>query len=202
MAHACLDRERVDRKARRAAARRADQPPGHRVDPVARGVLEELGVGGLDDLPRPRLHESRRDPARGYRCRRARELRRRLRLLRARARSTRCAAGRRLHPPAGDVEEGATLHRALRSPRRQGRTSPVTDQEARQDREARASEDTRARAVRAEDASTLGQRRRNAHERVQVVRRARHLLRARLRSEAGRTLVCDGRQRGPARRRS
>ena len=45
------------RQARRAADGRADQPPGHRVDHLARGVPQVAALGAADDEPRPRLHE-------------------------------------------------------------------------------------------------------------------------------------------------
>ena len=43
--------------ARRAAARRADQPPRPRVDPLARGLAAGLRGRAGDDLPRPRVPE-------------------------------------------------------------------------------------------------------------------------------------------------
>ena len=43
--------------ARRAAARRAHQPPRPRVDPVARGVAARLRGRARDDLARPRVPE-------------------------------------------------------------------------------------------------------------------------------------------------
>ena len=52
--------------ARRAAARRADQPPRHRVDPLARAFPARLRGRARDDLARSRVpeppgHEDRRD---------------------------------------------------------------------------------------------------------------------------------------------
>ncbi len=80
------DGARAARPARRAADGRADEPPRHRVDPLARGLPEEPPGRPLHDLPRPRVHEPRRHAHRRDRRRRDHRLLGQLRLLRAGAR--------------------------------------------------------------------------------------------------------------------
>ena len=74
----------------------------------------------LDDVARPRLHESRRYQDRGDRFRRDRDLLRQLRFLRARARHPRDQSTGGLRAPAGHAGQGAALHRPIPHPRGQG----------------------------------------------------------------------------------
>ena len=125
------------RDARAAAARRADELPRSRVDPVARDVPARLRRHRRDDVPRPRDHEPRRRQDRRDRRRRAAHVHRQLRLLRESARDRGGAARGRVRAPAGAAREGEPVHRALQDARREGRAGAEPDQEARQDREGR-----------------------------------------------------------------
>ncbi len=166
------DGERAPRPARRPADGRADEPPRHRVDPLARVVPPEPHRRAPHDLPRPRLHEPRRLEDRRDRRRRDHDVLGQLRLLRARARDPRDPARGRLRAAAGDAREGAALHRALRRARREGRAGAEPREEAREDRDDRAAEEAQGRALRLPGAAALGRRRRGARGRLEGLRLA------------------------------
>ncbi len=77
------DGARAARPARRAADGRADQPPRHRVDHLARKLPQEPRRRAADDVARPRVHEPHRLEDRRDRQRRDHDLLGQLRLLRA-----------------------------------------------------------------------------------------------------------------------
>ena len=62
LAQAAGDRPRAGHRPRRAAARRADEPPGPRGDPLARGAAPDRRVGVDRRQPRPLVPRARRDP--------------------------------------------------------------------------------------------------------------------------------------------
>ena len=182
--------------ARRAAARRADQPPRPRVHPLARGLARRLPGRAADDLARPRVPEphGRRRSSRST-AGELHQLLRRLRLLRAPARDRRARAGRAVRAPAGDARQGGGLHRALQGARQPRRAGAVARQEAREDREGRAAEAAPDGRLRVPPGPALG-RRRGAHRGpAQGLRRARRLRRPRSLGAPPRALVRDGRER-------
>jgi hypothetical protein len=92
---------------RRAAPRRAHQPPRHRVHPLARALPQGLRGRPGDDLPRPRVHEPPGQQDRRDRRRRAHHL------TRATTTSTSSSAScsraqqeAQLRPAAGDARQG------------------------------------------------------------------------------------------------
>ena len=146
---------RAARQARRPADGRTDQPPGHRVDHLARAVPEVAERRAADDLARPRVHEPHRHQDRGDRQRRDHVVFGRLRLLRARARHPRDQPAGGLCAAAGDAGEGAALHRALQDARGQGVAGAEPHQGARQDREDRAAQEAAGGEVRVPHAAAL-----------------------------------------------
>ena len=159
-------------RARRAADGRADQPPRHRIDHLARGFLKSLPGALLmtshdrEFMNRDR-HEDRRD-----RRRRDHDLLGQLRFLRARARDPRGEPRGGVRAPAGDARQGAALHRALRRARRQGGAGAEPRQGAREDREDRAAEEARGGEVRFPPAAALRRAGRGARGRDQDLRHA------------------------------
>ena len=149
------DGARAARPARRPADGRADQPPRHRVDHLARGVPQDAARLAAHDLARSRVHEPHRHAHRRDRRRRDHAVLGQLRLLRARARHPRDQPRGRLRAAAGDARQGAALHRSLRRPRRQGGAGPEPRQGAREDREDRAAEEAPRREVRLPHAATV-----------------------------------------------
>ena len=150
------DGARAARQARRPADGRADQPPRHRVDHLARKLPQVARRRAADDLARSRVHEPHRLEDLRDRRRRDHRLLRQLRFLRARARDARGQPRGRLCAPAGDARQGTALHRALQDPRRQGRAGAEPHQGARQDRKDRAAEAPRRRQVRLPRSAALG----------------------------------------------
>ncbi len=136
----------------RDAARRAHQPPGHRVHPLARGVPEAVRGRAVHDVPRPGVHEPDRDEDPGDRGRRHPDVLRELRLLRAAARRPLGPGRGAVRAAAGHAGEGGGVHRALQGQGQPRRAGPVAREEAREDREGRAAEaeeDARLRLPRA-----------------------------------------------------
>ena len=189
------DGARAARAARRPADGRADQPPRHRVDHLARGIPQDPPRRAADDVARPRVHEPHRHPHRRDRRRRDHRLFRQLRLLRARARDPRDQPRGGLRPAAGDVRQGAALHRALRRARRQGGAGPEPGQGAREDREGRAAEEAPGREVRLPDPAALGRPGRDARRGHQALRQADRPRRRQPEHPARRALVRDGQER-------
>ena len=196
------DGEGPPRQARRPPHGRAHEPPRHRIHHLARGVPRGLPGLAPHDLPRPRLHEPRRLEDRRDRRRRARDVLGQLRLLRARAGPARNAAGSRLRPAAGDAREGAALHRALPDARREGGAGAEPRQEAREDRDDRAAEKARRRALRLHAAAALRRRRGDPRERVEGLRDETPLRRASISSSAAASAGASWASTAPERRRS
>ncbi len=210
-------RRRTDRRRRRRAVRRmedargdgprppgqtgspadgrADQPPRHRVDHLARAVPEGSHRRSADDLPRPRLHESHRHEDRRDRRRRDHDVFGELRLLRARTRDPGGEPGSRIRQAAGDAREGAAVHRAIRGARRQGGAGAEPREGAREDREDRAPEAAQGRRVRVPDAAAIGRAGGGPRRRAQDVRPPRGPRRAEPDRAARRALVRDGEER-------
>ena len=183
------------RPARRAADGRADQPPRHRVDHLARGLPQVAARRAADDLARPRVHEPHRDQDRRDRRRRDHRLLRQLRLLRAGAGDPRGQPRGRLRAPAGDAGQGAALHRPLRRPRRQGGAGAEPGQGAGEDREDRAAQAAPSRAVRLPPAAALRRPGGGARGRAQGLRAARRPRRHGHDHPPRRALVRDGQER-------
>ena len=157
--------------------------------------LKTLRRRAADDVARSRLHEPARLADRRDRRRRDHGLLRQLRFLRARAGPAGGQPRGRLRAPAGHAGEGAALHRALLGARGQGGAGPEPGQGAREDREDRAAEEARDRAVRLPPAAALRRSGRGARGRPQGLRHARRLRRAEPDHPARRALVRDGPQR-------
>ncbi len=162
-----------------AAARRADQPPGHRVDHLARGLPEVVRRRAADDVARSRVPEPHRQQDHRDRRRRAHDVLGQLRLLRAAARAHRGAGRGAVRAPAGDARQGDALHRALQGAGRQRGAGAVAREEARQDREGRAAQAPQGARVRFPAGAALGRRRGQARPRAQGLRRPRDLRRPR-----------------------
>ena len=120
------------RRARPAAARRADQLSRPRRRALAGGAAEEISAHRADHQPRPRAAEQlgRRHPA--SERRQARPLHRRLRRLRAAARREGSAAGRHPRQAGGRARAPADLRRPLPRQGQQGRAGAVAHEAARQ----------------------------------------------------------------------
>ena len=129
------DGARAARPARRPADGRADEPSRHRVDHLARGVPQVAARRAADDVARSRVHEPRRHSNRRDRRRRNHGLLRQLRFLRARAGNARGQQGGGVRPAAGDVREGAALHRTVRRACREGRAGAEPREGAGKDRD-------------------------------------------------------------------
>ena len=181
---------------RRAPARRADQPPRHRVDHLARAVPPRLRGRAGHDVARSRVPEPPRDEDRRDRRRRHHHLLGQLRVLRAAARDRGGPAGGAVRAPAGDAREGAGVHRPLQGPREPRRAGAVAREEARQDRAGRAAQAPQGARVRLP-------RRRRARARTsrssrassKALRPAHDLRRPRSAHPAPRALVRHGRER-------
>ena len=132
---------RAARPARRAADGRADQPPRHRVDHLARVVPQVAAGRAAADVARSRVHESRDDEDRRDRRWRDHRLLGQLRLLRARARDPGNQPRGGLRAPAGHAGQGAAVHRAVCRARRQGGAGAEPREGAREDRARRAAEE-------------------------------------------------------------
>ncbi len=165
------DGARAARAARRAADGRAHEPPRHRVDPLARGLHQGLPGCPLHDLARPRVPEPHRLAHRRDRRRRDHRLLGRLRLLRARAGPARREPRGGLRAPAGDARQGEPLHRALLGPRGEGRPGAEPGEGAREDREDRAAQEARGRALRLPPPAPLGRGGGDARGSQQALRR-------------------------------
>ena len=183
------------RTSRRAADGRADQPPRHRVDHLARGLPEGPARRPAHDLARPRVHEPHRDEDRRDRRRRDHRLLGQLRLLREGAGHPRGQPRGRLRPPAGDAGQGAALHRPLRRPRRQGGAGAEPGQGAGEDREDRAAQAPPGGPVRLPAAAALGRSGGGARGRAQGLRQARGPRRDGHDHPPRRALVRDGEER-------
>ena len=189
------DGARAARRARRAADGRADQPPRHRVDHLARSVPEVAARRAADDVARPRVHEPRRHEDRRDRRRRDHGLFGQLRLLRARARDSRGEPRGRLRAAAGDAREGAAVHRSVRGARGQGGAGAEPREGAREDREDRAAEEAARREVRFPAAAAIRRSGGDARGRDEGLRPARRPRRSEPDDSPRRALVRDGEER-------
>jgi ATPase subunit of ABC transporter with duplicated ATPase domains len=181
-------------EAGRAPARRADQPPRHRVDPLARAVPAVRGRA-RDDLARSRVPEPPRDKIVEIDGGELTTYTGNYDFYERPAHDRRAAAGGAVRAPAGDAREGRGVHRALQGAREPRRAGAVPREEAREDRARRAAQAPQRDRVRLREAAALGRRRRQARARPQGLRRARDLRRLRLPRAPPRALVRHGRQR-------
>jgi hypothetical protein len=144
---------------RRAAARRALQPPGPGVADLAGELPQGLPGRHPAHLARPRVHEpggleDHRDRRRG-----AHLVFGRLRILPAGARHRRPARRGAVRAPAGHAQEGAGLHRALQGARQPRGAGAEPHQEDRQDREGGAAQGAQDGGVRLPEAARRTARR-------------------------------------------
>ena len=144
---------------RRHAARRAVQPPRHRIDHLAGRVSQGLRRRAPHDLARSRIPEPGGRQDRRDRRRRADHVLGELRFLRAPAGRQRGAGRGAARPPAGHAGQGDALHRAVQGAGRQGRPGAIARQEARQDRAGRAAQAAQDAGLRVPAHQPLGRRR-------------------------------------------
>ncbi len=179
----------------RAPAGRANEPSRHRIHHLARAIFEGLRRRADHHVPRPRFSESLGDEDRGDRRRRADDLLRRLRLLREAARGGRGAAASPVRTAASHARQRAGFHRSLQGARQPRCPGAVARQEARQDREGRATQAAESRRLRFPQAAAFRGRRRTSRGGAQGVRLQGHLRRLRFPDPPRRALVRDGSQR-------
>ncbi|MCY1428144.1 hypothetical protein D9M71_440170 [compost metagenome] len=110
----------ADVPVRTAAARRADQPPRSRCDPLAGRVAEELPRHAVADLPRPRFSRLRGRQHRASGSAQADALSRRLFGLRTHPCRAPGAAAAGLREAAGAARAHGEIHRPLQGPGDQG----------------------------------------------------------------------------------
>ena len=192
---ACGDGAGAARASRRAVDGRADEPPRHRIDHLARRVSEGFARRAAHDLARSRVHEPPGDQDRGDRQRRDHGVFRQLRFLRARARGARGEPRSGVRAAAGHAGQGTAVHRALCRACRQGGPGTEPGQGAGENREDRAAEEAPGREVRLPRAATIGRTGRDAGRRHQSLRTASRARRAEPDDPPRRALVRDGQER-------
>ncbi len=133
-------------RARPAAARRADEPPRHRVARVARGGAARPRRGRHPRRPRPLVPRDRRHGRARARGRPRAVLQRHLAQLAPRAGGPRDGARQGDRQAGGRDRADGAVHRALPLQGLQGAPGPVARQEARQDRAHHARSEGRPRA--------------------------------------------------------
>ena len=189
------DGARSARPARCAADGRADQPPRHRVDPLARVVPQTAHGRAAHDVARSRVHEPRRLEDCRDRRRGDHVLLGQLRLLRARAGHPRGESRSGVLTAAGDAREGAAVHRSLCRARGQGGAGAEPREGARENREDRAAEEAARREVRLPAAAAVGRDRGDARARREGVRETDRPRGSVSDNPARRALVRDGEER-------